>query len=82
MTTYSIDEAGTALPNLIDRAIAGEDVVLVREGQPVAEIRPTTAAKPFVIGSHEWLFSRTVTPPHGTPTSVELLNMIYEDSDT
>jgi antitoxin (DNA-binding transcriptional repressor) of toxin-antitoxin stability system len=81
MTTYSLAEAEADLRTLIDRALAGEEVVIVREGRAVAEIHPTAAAKAAVIGSHEWLFSRRVTPAPGAPNSVELLNMIYEDGD-
>lgn len=51
MGTHSISE--TSLAEVVDRALAGEDVVVTRDGRPVAEIhaikqheiaRPTTAA--------------------------------------
>jgi antitoxin (DNA-binding transcriptional repressor) of toxin-antitoxin stability system len=79
MTIYSIAEAEAGLPALIDRALAGEEVVIAREGRPVARLHPTLSAKEEVIGSHEWLFSRRAKPAPGAPTSVELLNLIYED---
>lgn len=37
---YSVSEARSGLPGLIDRAQAGERVVITRHGEPVAELRP------------------------------------------
>ena len=39
MDRYSIDQAQTDLPQLVDRALKGEAVVIVRHGQAV-ELRP------------------------------------------
>ncbi len=39
MTLYDVAEAGNRLPDLIDRAIAGEEVVITRHGKPVVELR-------------------------------------------
>jgi antitoxin (DNA-binding transcriptional repressor) of toxin-antitoxin stability system len=74
-------EAGAGLPALIDRAFAGEEVLIVRDGEPVAEIRPAAGVKAGAVGSHEWLFSRRAKAARGSPTSVELLDMIYEDGE-
>jgi prevent-host-death family protein len=40
MTTHSITEAKNHLPELIDRALKGESVVITRRGQPVVELKP------------------------------------------
>lgn len=40
MSTHSVAEASRDLPQLIDRALNGESVVISRDGQPVAELRP------------------------------------------
>jgi prevent-host-death family protein len=40
MTTHSITEAKNHLPELIDRALKGEFVVITRRGQPVVELKP------------------------------------------
>ncbi len=40
MTAYSVAEAKNTLPRLIDKALAGEAVVITRHGKPVAELRP------------------------------------------
>ena len=44
MATYSIAEAKARLSELIDKAIAGEDVTITHYGKPVAELKPKIAA--------------------------------------
>jgi antitoxin (DNA-binding transcriptional repressor) of toxin-antitoxin stability system len=61
------------------RALSGDEVIIARDGGPIVEIRPAAVSKVAEFGSHEWLFSRTVRPAPGSPTSVELLNMVYDD---
>jgi len=79
MTAYSVADAKAGLPRLINRALAGEEVVITRHGKPVAELRPTAAPGPTAGGaSHDWFLSRRLTPSVGAPTSVELLDMIYD----
>jgi prevent-host-death family protein len=82
MSTYSVADAKAALPSLINRALAGEEVIITRHGRPVAELRP--AAAPIPAGraaALARLLSHRVEPPPGAPTSVELLNMIYDEPD-
>jgi len=40
VATYTEAEARDRLPELIDRALAGEKVVITRNGRPVVELRP------------------------------------------
>jgi prevent-host-death family protein len=40
MSTHSVAEAKNKLPELIDRALKGEGIVITRHGRPVAELRP------------------------------------------
>ena len=40
MTTYSETEAEGQLARLIDRALDGEAVIITRNGQQIAEIKP------------------------------------------
>jgi prevent-host-death family protein len=40
MTSFSVAEARNHLSEVIDRALAGEEVIVTRHGQPVVEIRP------------------------------------------
>ncbi len=38
MTTMTVSEARSALPQVLDRVAAGEEVVITRHGQPVAVV--------------------------------------------
>lgn len=80
MGSYSVADAKAGLPRLINRAIAGENVVITRHGKPVAEIRPTVAATgPMSKGEmYAWLASRRSVLKGPPMTSVELLNLIYD----
>ena len=40
MGTFSISEAKARLSELIERALRGEEVVIIRRGKPVAQIAP------------------------------------------
>ncbi len=40
MVTMNIHEVGMNLPSLIEKALAGEDVILARDGKPVARLVP------------------------------------------
>lgn len=44
MGTHSVADAKNHLSELIDRALAGEDVTITRHGRPVVELRPVQAA--------------------------------------
>jgi prevent-host-death family protein len=61
MATHSVTEARNRLPELIDRALRGEDVVITRRGRPVAELKPipepTRAVSPAAL---DWLAARRV----------------------
>jgi antitoxin (DNA-binding transcriptional repressor) of toxin-antitoxin stability system len=50
MSTHTVAEAATDLPQLIDRALSGEPVLISRDGQPVAELRPI----PTEVKSPQW----------------------------
>ncbi len=40
MTTYSVANAKNGLPSLIDRVLRGKEVIIARNGKPVAERNP------------------------------------------
>ncbi len=46
MTLVNMHEAKTQLSRLVDRAAAGEDIVIGRAGKPVARVVPYDEAKP------------------------------------
>jgi prevent-host-death family protein len=83
MSRYSVAEAKSGLPALINRAMSGEEVIITRHGKPVAELRPATA--PVTMNApafYEWLRARRLQPKGPPITSVELLDQIYDDPAT
>ncbi len=40
MPTIAVDDASTQLPRLIDRALAGEEIVIARDGRPLVRLVP------------------------------------------
>lgn len=46
MARYGVAEAKDGLPALIDKALAGEEVVITRHGRPVVELRAVETTKP------------------------------------
>jgi prevent-host-death family protein len=81
VAAYSVAQARDGLPGLIDKAMAGEEVIITRHGKPVAELRSAPAEAPAPRLGVDWLASGRLKPKPGTPNSVELLNMIYEDPE-
>ena len=61
MSTHSVAEAKNRLSDLIDRALAGEDVTITRHGRPVVELRPI-APEPGPVRPEDidWLAARVV----------------------
>jgi prevent-host-death family protein len=79
MSRFSVAEAKNGLPSLIDRATAGEEVVITRHGRPVAELRPV-GPKPSGAPSNYGLLKRQRSLRKVVPiSSVELLRTMYED---
>jgi prevent-host-death family protein len=81
MTAYSVAQAKNTLPKLIDRALQGEEVIITRNGKPVAELRPALRKTGPVVGVHQWLRARTMARPSVGLTSVEILDLLYESND-
>ncbi|MGI4879429.1 MAG: type II toxin-antitoxin system Phd/YefM family antitoxin [Janthinobacterium lividum] len=81
MARYSVAEAKNTLPRLIDRAIAGEEVVITRHGKPVVDIK---ARKEFDkaawIASNERVAEGRRKGPTISMTAVQLLNDMYDET--
>ena len=61
MSTHSVAEAKNRLPELIDRALKGEEVVITRHGHPVVELKPVRPpARPVSAEDLNWLKARRV----------------------
>jgi prevent-host-death family protein len=59
MSAYSVAEAKNRLPELIDRALKGEDVVITRHGHSVVELKPVPAApRTLTDADLDWLAKR------------------------
>lgn len=54
MTTMSVPDATAQLAQLIDRALAGEDVVIARGGQPLIRLVPVTTETKTRRGRGAW----------------------------
>ena len=74
MSTYSVADAKNHLPQLIDRALGGESVVITRHGNPVVELRPVQpSGRPVTRADIDWLRAHrvgTITPPLDAGTEV------------
>jgi prevent-host-death family protein len=81
VTAYSVAEAKNRLPSLIDKALAGEEVVITRRGKLVVELRPASRQAAPATGTHEWLRARTRARPSIGLTSVEILDLMYESKE-
>jgi prevent-host-death family protein len=61
MGNYSVADAKNRLPELIDNALKGENVVITRHGQPVVELRPISKpARKITAAALDWLAERRV----------------------
>lgn len=65
MSHYSVAEAKNNLPKLLDRMLAGEEVVITRRGKPIARLNPTETQPKGVVLDLAWLDS--VRPPSLKP---------------
>ncbi len=81
MSRYSVAAAKAGLPRLIDQAMAGEEVIITRHGKPTVELRPAIVPRPeTAVAAYQRLRAARVKAPPGAPTSVELLNLIYDEA--
>jgi len=81
MTQHSVAEAKNQLSDLIDRALAGEDVVITRHGHPVVElkaIRPPV--RPLTQDDLAWLAAHRVRSSATTDAGV-LLSQIRDEEE-
>ena len=65
MSHYSVAEAKNNLPKLLDRMLAGEEVVITRRGKPIARLEPETKRPVGMRLDLAWLDANRVTPAKG-----------------
>ncbi len=82
MSTYSVADAKSGLPRLIDRALEGEEVIITRHGKAVAQLRPVTGpSRKTPPATYAWLQARRKARKSVGLNSVDLLNQLYEEPD-
>ncbi|PPQ29351.1 type II toxin-antitoxin system Phd/YefM family antitoxin [Rhodopila globiformis] len=80
MTQHSVAEAKNQLSDLIDRTLAGEDIVITRHGHPVVAlkaIRPPV--RPLTRDDLAWLAANRVRSSATTDAGTLLSQMRDED---
>ena len=56
MSTHCVAEAKNKLPELIDRALKGEGIIITRHGHPVVELKPVSPPERRITDEDiEWL---------------------------
>lgn len=50
MSTATIEEVQSHLPELLEKLASGESVIITRDGKPIARLTPETAPQPRVLG--------------------------------
>ncbi|MGH2844022.1 MAG: type II toxin-antitoxin system Phd/YefM family antitoxin [Solirubrobacteraceae bacterium] len=55
--SVGVHEAKTHLSRLVDRALAGEDIVITRRGEEVVRLVPTAPRRPRVFGIDQGVWS-------------------------
>jgi len=63
MAAFSVADAKNRLPSPIDKAFAGEEVIITRRGKPVVELPTVSRAAAPATGTHEWLRARPRARP-------------------
>lgn len=81
MSEYSVAEAKTHLPRLLDRMLAGETVVITRRGKPIARLASLQdAATPLGgVANLEWLDRVRVHPAAGPTDMVAELRRMRDE---
>jgi prevent-host-death family protein len=65
MTQVGMREAKTKLSQLVERAEAGEEIVIARNGKPVARLLPVTATASLASLRGAWRDRVTITDDFG-----------------
>ena len=80
MSKHNIADAKDHLPELIDRALGGEPVLITRDGQPVIELRPIqTLPRHVTKADLEWLSARRVSPKWPVENAGTLLSRMRDE---
>jgi antitoxin (DNA-binding transcriptional repressor) of toxin-antitoxin stability system len=82
MSQHTIEQAEAILSALIDRAIAGEGVIITRDGKPVAELRALAVeGKPVTKEGIAWLDANRIGRVLPREDAVTLIRRMREDGE-
>lgn len=82
MSTYSVAETKNRLSELIDRALAGEGVVITRHGHPVVELKPVSAPPRAITAADlDWLSARRVGTVAPREDAAELVRRMRDEAE-
>lgn len=82
MSNHSVAEAKNRLPELIDRAQEGEDIVITRHGRPVAEIKPIPRpARRITPEALDWLDVRRLKRSKVTEDAATLVSNMRDEGE-
>jgi prevent-host-death family protein len=82
MGTHSVAEAKNRLPELIDRALKGEGIVITRHGRPVVELKPIPEpARPVSAADLDWLAARRVKVRGMKKNAAELVTAMRDEEN-
>lgn len=79
--THSVVEAKNQLSQLIDRALAGETVIITRHGKPVVQLRPVEPPPRRITQADlDWLAARRASRPRlDTVDSATLVRQMRDE---
>jgi prevent-host-death family protein len=82
MGTHSVAEAKNKLPELIDRALKGEDVVITRHGRPVVELKPIPKpVRPVTPEGLDWLAAHRIKRVKVTEDAGALISKMRDEGE-
>jgi prevent-host-death family protein len=82
MGTHSVAEAKNKLPELIDRALKGEGVVITRHGRPVVELKPIPQpVRPVSSEALDWLAARRIKRKKITEDAATLVSRMRDEGE-
>lgn len=80
MSQYSVVEAKNNLSDLIARAQGGEEVVIMRHGVPVIELKPVKPApRRMTQVDFDWLRANRLKSKDGAPDSATLVRQMRDE---
>lgn len=72
-TIYNLYEAKTALSQLVDRAAAGEEIIIAKAGEPLAKLVPLGSPRPMRRKPGGWEGRVRISDDFDAPLPPELL---------